>query len=207
MRRTKTPRHAEIGPCSIIGIYIDPPWRVLARVAPTVAPRVGRAARAPHSPRRSERASAASALLTALEAFGSDALPRGTANEAASARLKNVLASLSGIGGGAALEILAGPRPPQTGGHGCRRAKAPRRINPPGSRADARRVAHPRHRLVARRFGRPGRSARRRLRAPDGLLRQLARRKRSVHLDARPTAALAAQNGVATASSNSNLRS
>jgi transposase len=112
-RRTKTPRHAEIRPCSIIGIYIDPPWRVLARVAPTVAPRVGRATRAPHSPRRSERASAASALLTALEAFASDALPRGTANEAASARLKNVLAGLSRIGGGAALEILAGPRPPQ----------------------------------------------------------------------------------------------
>jgi putative transposase len=113
-RRTKTPQKAEIGPCTIIGIYIDPPWRVLARVAPTGAPRVGRAARAPHSPRRSERASAASALLTALAAFGSDALPRGTANEAASARLKEVLAGLSRIGGGAALEVLAGPRPPQT---------------------------------------------------------------------------------------------
>jgi hypothetical protein len=104
----------EIGPCSIVGIYIDPPWRVLARVAPVGEPLVGRAARPPHAPRRSERSSSASALLTALAAFGSDALPRGTANEAASARLKEVLAGLSRIGGGAALEVLAGPRPPQT---------------------------------------------------------------------------------------------
>jgi hypothetical protein len=97
-----------------VGIYIDPPWRVLARVAPTGEPRAGRAARAPHARRRAERASAASALLTALEAFGGDAWPRGRANETASARLKEVLARLSKIGDGAALEILAGPRPPQT---------------------------------------------------------------------------------------------
>jgi transposase-like protein len=111
---TRTPRQVEIGPCSIVGIYIDPPWRVLARVAPVGEPLVGRAARPPHAPRRSERSSSASALLTALEAFGGDTWPLATANETASARLTDVLARLSRIGGGTALEILAGPRPPQT---------------------------------------------------------------------------------------------
>jgi hypothetical protein len=111
-RRTRSPQKTDIGPCSIVGIYIDPPWRVLARVAPTGGPRAGRAARPPQAPRRSERASAASVLLTALEAFGGDAWPRRAANETSSARLKEVLADLSKIGAGAALEVLAGPPSP-----------------------------------------------------------------------------------------------
>ncbi len=113
-RPVKAARNAGVSPCSIVGIYIDPPWRVLARVAPTHPPRAGRAARAPRNGRRSEGASATSALLTALEAFGGDAWPRGAPSAMASARLTEVLARLSRIGGGAALEILAGPRAPRT---------------------------------------------------------------------------------------------
>jgi len=112
-RRARGARDSQIGPCSIVGIYIDPPLRVLARVAPSAEPRAGRAAQASRVLRRSERASAASALLTAMEAFDSGAWPRGTPSDTASARLDEALARLSRIGDGGALEILAGPRAPQ----------------------------------------------------------------------------------------------
>jgi hypothetical protein len=109
-RGTKAPRDPEIGPGSIIAIYIDPPWRVLARAVPTKRLRAVRPATG-----RSGRPSAASALLTALEAFGGETWTRRVPDRAGSAHMNEVLASLTRLGtkiaGGAALEVLAGPGP------------------------------------------------------------------------------------------------
>lgn len=102
----------EIGPCGIVGIYIDPPCRVLARVAPGDRPRAGRPGPVQRAARRSERASAARALLTALEAFGGDPRMSAGPREIGSARLDEVLGRLRKAGGGAVLEVLAGPRFP-----------------------------------------------------------------------------------------------
>ena len=111
----RVPRDGGLGPCSIVGLYIDPPWRLLARVAPPDGARTGRLARVPRGPRRTEPASAASALLTAFEAFGGDAWFRAAPNGAGPVRLDEVVARLSDLfsmmGNGEALEVLAGPRP------------------------------------------------------------------------------------------------
>jgi len=112
-RGTKTSRDPEIGPCSIVGIYIDPPWRILARVAPTERPRERRVAsvNARRGSRASQRSSAASALVTAFEAFGGDSWTRAVSMDTgAAAPLEEILSRLAKLGGGAGLEVLTGPR-------------------------------------------------------------------------------------------------
>ncbi len=101
----------EIGTSRIVALYIDPPLRVLARVVPVERASAARVARFRRAPRRSERSSAASALLTALEAFGSDTWTRHAPASPGTGRLDDVLARLTAIARGAALEVLAGPGP------------------------------------------------------------------------------------------------
>ncbi len=116
-RRAKGPRTSEIVPGSIVGIYIDPPSRILARIAPAGRLRTARTAlpaRTAYARRRAhpaERASAASALVTALEAFGGDSWTEGAPSEGGPARLEEILTRFTKVGGGAALEVLTGPRP------------------------------------------------------------------------------------------------
>jgi len=109
--RGTSAREAGFSPSSIVGIFIDPPLRVLARVAPTDPMHDARASRDRRGTGRNERPTAASALLTALEAFDGDGWPRRPTNETGPARLEELLARIARIGGGAAVEVLEGPLP------------------------------------------------------------------------------------------------
>lgn len=104
-------REAGLTPCSIVGIFIDPPWRVLARVAPTDRLPDARRGRERRASDRHGGPSAASALLTALEAFDGDVWLHRPASEARAERLDELMARLARMGGGAALEVLEGPLP------------------------------------------------------------------------------------------------
>lgn len=109
--RGTSPREPGLGPCNIVGIFIDPPLRVLARVAPIDRTHDGRAPRERRAAAQGGGPTAASALLTALEAFDSDPWLRHPGSDAAAARLDELLARLARMGGSAALEVLEGPVP------------------------------------------------------------------------------------------------
>lgn len=104
-------REAGLSPCNIVGIFIDPPLRVLARVAPTDRPHDGHLSKERRPVEHNGGPTAASALLTALEAFDSDAWIRRPHSDAGAARFEELLARLTRMGGGAALELLEGPVP------------------------------------------------------------------------------------------------
>ena len=114
-------RAAALEPASIAGIFIDLPFRALARVRPatsvTAAPARADLARGRHDldrrlrPRRADRRVATPVLLvTALEAFGGAATERRPPGPWDARGLGALLNHLTGGAAPAAFEILAGPR-------------------------------------------------------------------------------------------------
>jgi transposase-like protein len=134
---------AALEPACIVGIFIDLPFRALARMASTQAPVPARAGLIGRQNRKTDRApgrvACAGLLLTALEAFGGGGEPaRAATGQWDEGGLAVLLDALGAGTPPAMFEVLAGPRSGASGGAGTARA----------ARGRDRGQAEPRSRLI-----------------------------------------------------------